>query len=259
MWWMITKLESFTNREVYSWTSISQQKWHLRHLSELYGKIGSEYWVTYEHFCGQCWIFQIHWHIECSTFTPSSFRTLNSSTGISSTPLALFIVMLLKAHLTLHSRMSGSRWVIISPWLPGSWRYFLSISSVYSCHLFLIPSASVRSIPFLHFMLIVTWNVPLVSLVFLKRSLVFPILLFSSYFFALITEEGFLISPCYSLELCIQIGISFFFSFAFSWKRPVFIPIPKKGNAKECSNYHKIALISHTRKLMLKILQARLQ
>ena len=39
----------------------------------------------------------------------------------------------------------------------------------------------------------------------------------------------------------------------------VFIPIPKKGNAKECPNYHKIALISHTSKLMLKILQARLQ
>ena len=43
------------------------------------------------------------------------------------------------------------------------------------------------------------------------------------------------------------------------WKRSVFIPIPKKGNAKECSNYHTIALISHTSKIMLKILQARLQ
>ena len=43
------------------------------------------------------------------------------------------------------------------------------------------------------------------------------------------------------------------------WKKPVFIPIPNKGNAKECSNYHTIALISHTSKVMLKILQARLQ
>ena len=43
------------------------------------------------------------------------------------------------------------------------------------------------------------------------------------------------------------------------WKRSVFIPIAKKGNTKECSNYHKIALISHTSKIMLKILQARLQ
>ena len=43
------------------------------------------------------------------------------------------------------------------------------------------------------------------------------------------------------------------------WKRSVFIPIPKKGNAKECSNYCKIALISHASKVMFKILQARLQ
>ena len=43
------------------------------------------------------------------------------------------------------------------------------------------------------------------------------------------------------------------------WKRSVFIPIPKKRNAKECSNYHTIVLISHASKVMLKILQARLQ
>ena len=43
------------------------------------------------------------------------------------------------------------------------------------------------------------------------------------------------------------------------WKRSVFIPIPKKGNSKECSNYHTIAVISHTSKVMLKILQASLQ
>ena len=44
-----------------------------------------------------------------------------------------------------------------------------------------------------------------------------------------------------------------------NWKRSVFIPIPKKGNAEECSNYHKIVLISHATKVMLKILQVRLQ
>ena len=43
------------------------------------------------------------------------------------------------------------------------------------------------------------------------------------------------------------------------WKRSVFIPIPKKGNAKECPNHHTIVLISHTIKVMLKILHARLQ
>ena len=68
--------------------------------------------------------------------------------------------------------MSGSRWVITPSWLSGSWRCFLYSYSVYSCHLFLISSASVRSIPFLSFIVpIFAWHVPLVSLIFLKRSL----------------------------------------------------------------------------------------
>ena len=121
--------------------------------------------------CGHCWVFQICWHIECSTFTASSFRKWNSSTGIPSPPLALFVVMLPKAHLTLYCKMSGSRLVITPSWLSGSWISFLYNSSVYSYHLFLISSVSVRSIPFLSFILpIFTWNVPWVSLIFLKRS-----------------------------------------------------------------------------------------
>ena len=129
--------------------------------------------------CDHCWVFQICWHIECSTFTASSFRIWNSSAGIPSPPLALFIVMLPKAHLTSHSKMSGSRWVITPSWLSGSLRSFLYSSSVYSCHLFLISSASVRSIPILSFIVpIFAWNFPLISLIFLKRTLVFPILLF---------------------------------------------------------------------------------
>ena len=56
---------------------------------------------------GHCWVFQICWHIECSTFTASSLRIWNSSTGVLSPLLALFVVMLSKAHLTSHSRMSG--------------------------------------------------------------------------------------------------------------------------------------------------------
>ena len=75
--------------------------------------------------------FQICWHIECSTFTASSFRIWNSSTGIPSPPLAFFIVMLPKAHLTSHSRMSGSRWVITPLWLCGSLRSFLYIYCVF--------------------------------------------------------------------------------------------------------------------------------
>ena len=98
---------------------------------------------------------------------------------IPSPPLALLIVMLPKAHLILHSRMSGSRWAITPWWFSGSWRSFSYSSSEYSYHLFLISSASVRSIPFLSFTVpIFVWNVPLVSLIFLKRSLVFAILWF---------------------------------------------------------------------------------
>ena len=163
--------------------------------------------------CGHCWVFQICWHIECSVFTASSFRIWNSSSGIPSLLLALFIVMLPKAHLT-YPRISGSRWVITPSWLSGSWRSFLSSSSVYSCHLFLISSASVRSIPFLSFIEpVFAWDVPLVSLVFLKRSLVFPILLFPSISLHWSLRKAFF--SCYSSELCIQMLVSFLFSFAF--------------------------------------------
>ena len=145
--------------------------------------------------CGHCWVFQNCWHIEWSTFTASSFRIWNSSTGIPSPPLALFVVMLPTALLTSHSRMSGSRWVwVITPlWLYGLWRSFLYGSSMYSCYLFLISSASVRSIPFLSFIKpIFAWNVLLVPLIFLKRPLVFPILLFSSISLHWSLREAFL-------------------------------------------------------------------
>ena len=58
-------------------------------------------------------------------------------------------------------------------------------------------------------------------------------------------------------SICQQIGKTK--QWPQDWKRSVFIPIPKKGNAKECSNYYTIAFISHARKVMLKILQVRLQ
>ena len=73
--------------------------------------------------CGYCWVFPICWNIGCSTCTASSFRIWNnSSIGIPSSLLALFVVMLPKAHLTAHSRMSDSRW--------GTWRSFLYSFSV---------------------------------------------------------------------------------------------------------------------------------
>ena len=98
-------------------------------------------------------------------------------------------------------------WLITPSWLSGSWRSFLD-SSVYSCHLFLISSASVRSILFVlycaHFCMKCLLGISnfLEEISSLSDSIVFL------YFFALITEEGFLISSCY-LELCIQMDISF--------------------------------------------------
>ena len=109
------------------------------------------------------------------------FRIWNSSAGIPSSPIALYVVILPKADLTLHSKMSGSRWVITPLWLSESLSSFLHSSSVYSCYLFFISSASVQSMPFLSYIVpTFAWNVPLVYLTFLKRCLVFPILLFSS-------------------------------------------------------------------------------
>ena len=62
--------------------------------------------------CGHCWVFQICWLIEYSTVTVSSLRIWNSLAGIPPPQLALFVVMLPKAHLTSHSKIFGSRWVI---------------------------------------------------------------------------------------------------------------------------------------------------
>ena len=81
--------------------------------------------------CVCCWVFQICWHIECSPLTASSYRIWNRSAGILSPPLTLFVVILPNAHLTLHSRMSASRWGITLSWLFGSLSSFLYNSSMY--------------------------------------------------------------------------------------------------------------------------------
>ena len=127
--------------------------------------------------CGQGWVFQICWHIECSTFTASSFRIWNSSTGIPSPPLALFVAMLSKAHLTSHSRMSGSRSVITPSWLSRSWRSFLYSPSVYSfCTVLLcilamlcwpLPYINMNSFDYYHSFVIVR-----------SQKLYFPVLFF---------------------------------------------------------------------------------
>ena len=85
-------------------------------------------------FCGHCWVFQIGWHTEWSTLTASCFRIWKSSRGIPKQPLALFVVMLPKASLTSHSRMSGFRWVITPSWLVS-----VSVQSLSRVRLFVTP------------------------------------------------------------------------------------------------------------------------
>ena len=130
--------------------------------------------------CDHCGVFQICWHIECSILTASSFRILNCSAGIPSPPLAMFLVILPKAHLTSHSKIPGSKGVTTPSWLSRSLRPFSYSSSVW----FVTPFSSLLLLlgPFyLSFIVpILAWNAPLVSQISLNRSLGFPFLLFPS-------------------------------------------------------------------------------
>ena len=112
--------------------------------------------------------------------------------------------------------MSGSRSVITPSWLSGLWRSLLYSCSVYYCHLFLIRSASV---PFLSFIEpIFAWNVPLVSLIFLKWSLVFPFYCSSisfhwslrKAFFSLLAVLGTLNSKGYIFPFLFCFSLLFF-------------------------------------------------
>ena len=114
--------------------------------------------------------------------------------------------------MSIESVMPFSHLILCCPLLLS----FLYSSFVYSCHLFLISSASVRSLPFLSFIEpIFAWNVLLVSLIFLKRSLVFPILLFSSISLHWSLRKAFL-SLLAILWNSHSDGISFLFSLLFT-------------------------------------------
>ena len=123
--------------------------------------------------------------------------------------------MLPKAHLTSHPRMSGSgEWSNNHGYL-GREDLFCIVLLYTSCHLFLIYSASVKSIPFLSFIEpIFAWNILLVFLLFLKRSLVFPILMFSS------------ISLHWSLRTAFLFLLVMVWNSAFTWVYLSFSPFP---------------------------------
>ena len=132
--------------------------------------------------------------------------------------------MLLKAHLISYSRMFGFRWVTTPSWLPRSLRPFLC-SFVLSRHLFLISSASIRSLLVLSFIVpIFAWNVPLISPVLLKRyrlshSIIFPLFLcivhlrpsyLSLLFSGILHSVGCYLSP---LPFTSLLSSAFFFFF----------------------------------------------
>ena len=191
--------------------------------------------------CGHCWVFQLGWHIECSTFTASSFRIWNMSAGIPSPQLALFVVMGPKAHLTSHSRMSGSRWVLSDHTIMIIWVMKIFFVQVFC--VFLPPLLNVFCFCWVHTISVLycahlCMKISLGISNFLEES---PSLSHSTvflYFFALIAEEGFLIS-CFLwncafkwiyLSFCPSICKAFLdkhfdfcisFSWGWSWSLPL--------------------------------------
>ena len=155
--------------------------------------------------CGHYWAFKICWHIYWSTLEESSLRIWNSSAEIPSLPLPLFLVVLPKAHLSLHSRMSGFKWTYHCGYL-GHENLFcivlLCILATSSQHLLLLLG------PY-HFCPLLS-----LSLIFLKRSLVFPILLFSS------------ISLHWSLSKAFLSLLAILWNSAFKWVYLSFSSLP---------------------------------
>ena len=137
----------------------------------------------------------ICWHIQYNSLIASSFRIRNSSARIPSPPLALFIVMLPKVHLTSCSRMSGSRWMTTPTWLSNTDLLCILATSSQSLLLLLGPYSFYPLLcPSFHEMVHDASN-------FLEEILTFPILLFSSIWIVHLRRPS--LSSSYSLEVCI--------------------------------------------------------
>ena len=134
---------------------VSANVWQFEHCLAL-PFFGTEIKPDLFQSCGLCWVFQTCWHIECSTLTASSFSILNSSSGIPTLPLPLLVILLPKAHLISHSRMSCPRWMTTPLWLSGSSRPFLYsffgifLSSILNLFCLLSLFCFCPSCPFLH-------------------------------------------------------------------------------------------------------------
>ena len=172
--------------------------------------------------------------------------------------------MIPKAHLTSHSRMSGSRWVTTPLWLSGSSKsFFLRVCLCILANFYYISYLYLYKKD-LHDLDnhdgVVTYLEPDILECEVKWALG-SITMNKASGGGRIPAELFQILKDAAAEvlhsICQQIWKTQ--QWPRDWKRSVFIPNPKKGNAKECSNYCTITLISHTSKVMLKILQVRLQ
>ena len=145
--------------------------------------------------CGHWWVFQICLHIECSSFTASSFRIWNSSTGIPSPPLALlWWCFLMPTWLRLLEFLALGEWSHHCDYLGHEDLFCFSqvytISVLYCAHLCMKYSLGISGF--------------LEEISSLSHSVVF------FCFFALIAEEGFLIYPCYSLQFYFSLSLQFF-------------------------------------------------
>ena len=200
-------------------------------------------WTKTELFqsCGHCWLFQICWYIECSTFTASSSKIWNSSAGIPSPSLALFVVQLSSV-----AQSCPTLWDPMDCSMPG-------LPVHHQLHEF---SQSKKSLEW--------WAGFYKEDLKLGRKLSKEKRSTSSQgnqkgdgisveLFQILKDDA--VKMLHSL--CQQIWKTQ--QWPQDWKMSVFIPIPRKSKAKECSNYYSIALISHASKILLKILQVRLQ
>ena len=171
-----------------SW-EMSTTVWGLEHTLVLVF-LGTGVTVDLFQSYGHCWVFQICRRSECSSLVASSSRVLSSSPGIPSPPPALLTAVTPQAYLISRSRMSGSLWLTISSQSSGSLRLFLYM---YPFHLCLISLASTGALSFPACIVsIFGWNGPLRFPIFLKRSLVFPLLLFSCSFLNCSLKSAFL-------------------------------------------------------------------
>ena len=175
--------------------------------------LGLEWKLTFSSPVAAAEFSKLSWHVECSTFTASSFRIWKSSTGIPSPPPVLFVWCFLRP-----------TWLHIPGCLVlGKWSHhhdYLGLEDLF-CTVFCVFLPSLLNIlcllgPYYFCPLLspsLQWNVPLVSLIILKRSLVFPILLFSS------------ISLHWSLRKAFLSLLAILWNSAFKWVYLSFSPL----------------------------------